>query len=303
MTLRGRFRAGLEASLDALGAVRWQRNRRRGRVLILAYHNIVRHGERPAGERSLHLDQEMFAAQLDLLKSTHEVISLDRLTDLRKGPADRPRAVITWDDAYRGAVTAGVEEVSKRGLPATIFACPDLLGGAAFWWDRLAESVGGVLPPELRERALEEWLGDAATVTRQAGAGADTRLPPYCMPATLEELQAATSKPGITVASHTWSHPNLTRIAGDRLDRELSESLSWLRTRFPQFLPWLSYPYGLHTREVGARAAAAGYRGALAITGGWVPPRADPFSLPRLNVSAGLSLRGFALRLAGLFCT
>jgi hypothetical protein len=48
-------------------------------------------------------------------------------------------------------------------------------------------------------------------------------------------------------------------------------------------------------------AARAGYEGALAIDGGWlpaVPP--DRYALPRVNVPPGLSLNGFVLRGAGL---
>jgi hypothetical protein len=38
------------------------------------------------------------------------------------------------------------------------------------------------------------------------------------------------------------------------------------------------------------------------VDGGWLPPRPDNlFALPRLNVPAGLSADGLALRLSGLF--
>ncbi len=49
-------------------------------------------------------------------------------------------------------------------------------------------------------------------------------------------------------------------------------------------------------------AAAAGYAAALRVDGGWIPdPRAaDRLDLPRLNVPAGVSRRGFELRTAGM---
>jgi len=85
---------------------------------------------------------------------------------------------------------------------------------------------------------------------------------------------------------------------------ELSRSRDWLAARFgAAFVPWLSYPYGHFSPMVKEEAAAAGYHGALAIEGGWtrVPPPSR-YVVPRLNVPAGLSARGFALRAAGLFC-
>ena len=302
MGFRSRVRRGLEWGLTSLRIDRLARRRLSGRVLVVAYHNIVPRGERAAGERALHLDQEMFGAQLDLLQASHEVIPISRVGDLNH-EQNRPRAVITWDDAYRGAVTAGVAEVTKRGLAATIFACPGRLGGAAFWWDRWAAAAEGVLPAALRRRALEEWQGDEAVISREGGDMEVPSLPAHAHPATLDELRAAVDRPGITIGSHSWSHPNLTRVAGDRLEHELADSLAWLRERFPgQHVPWLSYPYGLNSPSVQAHAAAVGYQGALVISGGWVPHQVDRYSLPRLNVSAGLSLQGFALRLAGLFC-
>ena len=83
--------------------------------------------------------------------------------------------------------------------------------------------------------------------------------------------------------------------------RELTRSLEWLTHRFASVVPWLAYPYGLGSPEIGRAAAEAGYRGAFGISGGWLP-RTDPdaFDLPRLNVPAGVSLHGLALRLGGL---
>ncbi|MGH7632405.1 MAG: hypothetical protein ACRENC_01650, partial [Gemmatimonadaceae bacterium] len=156
MDLRRHLKSTLEHGALWSGIPRAMRWQRRGDVLVLAYHDIVPEGERPCGDQSLHLPQSRFAEQLDALVRTHDVISLEQALSGRA--PRRPAAAITFDDAYQGAVTAGVAEVAKRGLPATIFVATAYVDGGDFWWDALAANHGA-LPPELRERALTEFAG------------------------------------------------------------------------------------------------------------------------------------------------
>src|SRR2546423_5455975 len=115
--VRVRVKAIAERVLLASGgrAARW---RMRDRTLILAYHNVVPDEQPIFGDRSLHLRRSDFAAQLDALRETHDVVPLPAVLLPSHGP--RPRAAITFDDAYAGAVTLGVAEVVARGLPATV---------------------------------------------------------------------------------------------------------------------------------------------------------------------------------------
>src|SRR5690348_4128876 len=137
-------KATVEAALIRSGVAYIARRRLRGRALVLAYHNVVPTGQPRLGETSLHLAQADFAAQLDLLASTHDVVPLESIVDDVSESA-RPRVAITFDDAYHGAITAGLEELRRRAMPATIFVAPGLLGGDT-WWDRLAAASGGVMP-------------------------------------------------------------------------------------------------------------------------------------------------------------
>jgi peptidoglycan/xylan/chitin deacetylase (PgdA/CDA1 family) len=291
----------VENVMVSSGVLRLARHRVRHHSLILAYHNIVPHGEVPAGDRSLHLPQRAFAEQLDLLQTTHEVVALHDLLEPETGARHRPRAALTFDDAYRGAVTAGVTEVVRRGLPATIFVAPAFVG-ATFWWDALAP--GGGFPDHLREDALVEARGEDAAVRRWAvGHGLHPApVPAHAKVGSEAELLAAAQHPGITWGSHSWSHPNLARLSGAELAAELQRPLQWLEQRFPRRSAVIAYPYGLTSPAVERAAAAAGYRAGLLVAGGWASGDDDPYRLPRLNIPAGLSLNGFRIRAAGVWC-
>lgn len=84
MTWRRGMRTIAEHGLALSGIPALSRKRRCGETLILAYHNIVPTGERAVGDRSLHLSQRAFAAQLDHLAATHDVVGLE---DAIRAPA------------------------------------------------------------------------------------------------------------------------------------------------------------------------------------------------------------------------
>ena len=288
------LRYGGPAHLARLGA--------RGRALILAYHNIVPDGGSVGGDRSLHLPRGRFAEQLDLLASLCHIVPLESLLEVGDRSDARPRVALTFDDAYRGTMTLGVEELARRELPATVFVAPGFVGGSSFWWDDLAEPGREGPAPEVRRRGLAEFGGEDAAIRRWAAASAIPSHPPEPLAnvASEEELQVATRSPLLTLASHSWSHPNLSTLPDADLRVELARPLAWLRERFPLVIPWLAYPYGISSPEV-ERAAAVTYRAAVCIDGGWLPRRPrNWYALPRLNVPAGLSASGFVLRISSL---
>jgi peptidoglycan/xylan/chitin deacetylase (PgdA/CDA1 family) len=290
----------LELALSSSAASRMARHRIRGKRLILAYHGIVPEGERPAGERALFVPQTDFAAQLDVLAAFADVVPLDRIDEAGDG---RPRIAITFDDGYRGAVREGVQELVKRGLPATIFVVPGRLNGHVFWWDAL--SPGSVsLDESIRKRAVHALAGSDERVrswARDAKLPSSEALPAYAQTASAGELRAALEFPGITIGSHTWSHVNLASLSSVDVTAEIERPRDWLRAEFEEkAVLWLAYPYGLDCPAVHRAAVRASYVGALRIGGGWHRATdVSAFARPRLNIPGGLSLAGFRARLVG----
>ncbi|MEP6573675.1 MAG: polysaccharide deacetylase family protein, partial [Gemmatimonadota bacterium] len=296
-----RVKRALESLVVRSGGAALSRRALRGRALVLAYHNIVPTDRRACGDLSLHLPRTEFAAQLDVLQRTHEVVELAELFDGTSVQRRHPRVAITFDDAYAGAVTAGVEELRQRGLPATIFVAPHILNGRAFWWDALSGPEG--LRPELREHALWSCRGEDGAVRRWAEeTGQRLSIPAdHATGATEVQLETAMRYNRLTLASHTWSHPNLSALDPDQLRIELTRPRVWLAERFARVLDWISYPYGLANETVEHATANAGYVAGLRVSGGWMARGfRRSYALPRMNVPAGVSLDGFALRLSGL---
>lgn len=293
-----------EAALLYGGPAVLSRRRLGPRTLILAYHNILPDDARPGRDASLHLSRRAFAEQLDALREQCDVIPLGQALS-GAGNRERPRVAITFDDAYHGAVSAGGAELVRRNLPATFFVAPGFLGGCSFWWDALVVPGSPTLPDAVRSHALDTCAGRDDQVREWARLQGWTMEDPdpACRCTNEQDLLVALDHPGITFGSHTWSHPNLSRLAGTELEMELRRPLEWLRERFVRVLDWLSYPYGLASPNVEAAAKHAGYAAAVLVSGGWMRERTEnPYVIPRFNVPAGISLDGFRLRLAGLLC-
>lgn len=292
----------IAAGVDRLG-----QRLRRGRSLVLAYHNVVPDSAAPTGDRSLHLGVSAFGRQLDLLLQLGRVVSLEELLSGVRNERQSMAFAVTFDDGYRGAATLGVRELERRGLPATIFVAPGLVGDQTFWWDAFSMSDLETRAPALRQRILTEGMGMATEARRLAlECGHEMgSVPELWRSARDSELLEAASVDGVTIGSHTWSHPSLVALPGDALQEEITRPREWLRERFgATYLDVLAYPYGLHSDAVRRSALRAGYRAGLSLAPASMRVADTPqstlgaFSLPRLNVPAGLTLSGLRLRAA-----
>jgi peptidoglycan/xylan/chitin deacetylase (PgdA/CDA1 family) len=293
----------IEAAAVRSGVPRLARRRLRGRTLILAYHNVIDTRRPSTGDASLHIELSRFQDHLDVIERLCDVIPPTALEMARRSGL-RPQLIITFDDAYRGAVRLALPELKRRNLPATVFVAPGFVPDRTFWWDDVARNLGG-LSASNRLLALEQLRGRDAIARHRWAAATVAGIPPDERCATIDELNDAVATGPVLLGSHTWSHPNLARATPEELTEELSRPLEWLREAFPRtHIAWLSYPYGLETPQVRVAARGAGYACGLRVSGGWIPRHGvDPLALPRLNVPAGLSASGLALRLSGLLAS
>jgi peptidoglycan/xylan/chitin deacetylase (PgdA/CDA1 family) len=298
--VRRRIKRILEGTLARSPLAAAGRRRRRHRALILAYHNVVPDQESREGDTSLHLTQSQFAAQLDFLLEHYDVVTLDEAISGRS--PKRSPVVVTFDDAYRGAMTVGLHELERRSLPATVFVSPGLLGQST-WWDVLSGPDGSGLSDDTRSLVLDRHAGlhpPAADLPATPHAGWEPGHNKRIIDEDGMTLAAQYAK--LTVASHAWSHPNLAQLHNTVLVEQLEKPIAWLAERFQgRFRPWLAYPYGLFSEETRNAAQRVGYEFAFAVTGGPTPiPPVDLHAIPRFNIPAGISLPGFALRLSGV---
>jgi peptidoglycan/xylan/chitin deacetylase (PgdA/CDA1 family) len=171
----------------------------------------------------------------------------------------------------------------------------------------LTPATGDSLAPAVRDHALDGEQGDETRIMAWAKR---TELPladgpSHATGASETELATALAHPGITLGSHTWSHPNLAQLPHAVLMHELRSSQEWLQEHFgSRTLPVISYPYGRADDRVWNAARDAGYEAGMMIDGGWfTDPTRHRYAVPRLNIPAGVTPAGFVLRTSGLVTT
>jgi peptidoglycan/xylan/chitin deacetylase (PgdA/CDA1 family) len=266
-------------------------------VLVLSYHNIVESVDAVRGDRSLHLPQDRFVAQLDVLAELVTVVPLASL--LSSDDPTRIRVAITFDDAYEGALAHGVRACVQRGLPCTVFVAPGLLGRVPYW-DRQAEAGRWSAPERERFLTAQRGIDPEPECEVPSGLGAQ-RI------AGVPQLREASEWPGVSFGNHSHDHANLAVLSATEVASQLERAWRWLNSEVPAALvPVVAYPYGLAPHDLAALQNVPGTAFGLCVTGGWLPayqPAAHgtrrALSLPRWNVPAGISVPGFRARLRG----
>jgi glycosyltransferase involved in cell wall biosynthesis/peptidoglycan/xylan/chitin deacetylase (PgdA/CDA1 family) len=116
--MRTYLRSGLPAVRDRMYASR-------GRLTVLAYHQIMD----PATDGSC-VGTAAFRDQMEFLRAHYRVVPLSRAVDAlrRAGSAERLVAV-TFDDGYLDNATAAAPILRALDLPATFFVSTDMIGG------------------------------------------------------------------------------------------------------------------------------------------------------------------------------
>ena len=156
---------------------------------------------------------------------------------------------VTFDDAYR-SVRNVLPALERLGARATVFACADF-----------ADDGRPLDVPELAQQAARH-PDELATMAWDD----------------LREL----SERGVTVGSHTLSHPHLPELSDDELRRELAESRERIADELRHPCELMAYPYGEVDKRIKEAARATGYRAAFSLAAR--AENTDRFGLPRTDV-------------------
>jgi peptidoglycan/xylan/chitin deacetylase (PgdA/CDA1 family)/GT2 family glycosyltransferase len=230
-------------------------------AIVLAYHSLSDLSADPV-LKEYGVDPETFADQLDTLALRgHRFVDLDRLLAAVEGNAPLPKkaTLVTFDDAYADLLPAAAEILSRRGIPAVVFAVSGQIGGTNEWDRHLG---AGVLP-----------LLDADGLRSLIDAG-------------------------IEIGSHSVSHPQLTKVEEEIVKAELRDSAEELEAIGIPRPRALAYPHGEWNPSISAAAAEAGYALAFTIEPTELQTDSDRYALPRIEVLASDSVRGLRLKLA-----
>ena len=268
----------------------------RGRVLILMYHRVIPRAEAAATfvQPGMYVTPETFDRHLRFLTAHFEILSFANLLtkwESQQWDHDTRYCAITFDDGWLDNYTCAFPLLRAHGVPATIFLPTDLVGTNEWLWsDRLGALLRrrGTGTPGDWDTFIEhaKTLTDDARAKVLSGLEAETGGPHLGQRRFVDWNEVREmSRHGVSFASHTSTHVNLTRLAGAALERELRAPLDVLREQRVDHVPVLAYPNGDYTDAVVAAARVAGYRAAVTTSPGVESSTpADRFRLKRIGV-------------------
>jgi peptidoglycan/xylan/chitin deacetylase (PgdA/CDA1 family) len=296
----------------------------------LTYHRIVKREHDPESTPGMiSATQERFDAQVRFLARHYEPVALEQVLRGVRQRTNLPRraVLITFDDGYRDFATAAWPILKRYQVPATLFvptAYPDR-PGPVFWWDRLYRSlietskeslhapiVGALtLRNEEERRAsfltirarLKGLLHDDAMqlVDRLCADLGGSREHENSTILSWQALRALASE-GVSLASHTHTHPLLNRISRQQVRTEVATSIRTLEREIGPAFPVVSYPNGAHDDAVLDVLRQCGVElGFTQLPGHNDLSACDPLRICRINVTRRTTVALLRLRLQSWF--
>jgi len=135
-----------------------------------------------------------------------------------------PQVIVTFDDAFVNLLDNSLPVLEEMKIPATIFVVVGNLGDIPRW--RMPEGH-----PEAKELLM-----------------------------TAEQITAVAKNPLFRIGSHTLTHPDLTQIPNQQVQKELIQSKKQLERLLGISIEDVALPYGAYNQDTIRIAQAAGYK-------------------------------------------
>jgi peptidoglycan/xylan/chitin deacetylase (PgdA/CDA1 family) len=153
----------------------------------------------------------------------------------------------------------------------------------------------GELKSALKRMPVPEVEVVIASVEAQLDVSLANDARPYTQVMTWDDV-VKLQRLGMTIGSHSVSHPNLATLAVPELRDELERSRAIIENRTDRACRHFCYPYGGYSETACSAARAAGYRSAVTtVSPGWNQRGADLFRLRRFALPAAPHRSRFVL--------
>ncbi len=297
------------------------------KFLILCYHRVGTEGI----PYYCTLPTPQFEMQMKFLREHFRVVSLGQLCDELRKPSSSGNAVaVTFDDGYSDLHTHALPVLRKYEIPATVYLTADCIeSGEVAWYDKIflalqvapagpidvpirgagrielgspqqRIAVGSQIVSILRQTPVLERNRFCADFERQVSLPTEKLAGRMLTWKQIHEMRSA----GIFFGSHTLSHPALSQLEAEDVERELRKSKSLLESRLREPVLDFAFPFG-KPQDCGpiaeVAAARCGYRSAVTTTWGINRPGSNMHNLRRVQLGDERVAAKFGLQIQMTF--
>ena len=261
------------------------------------YHSVI--NEPVPGEALSYsgVGKGDFEWQIRYLIKNYRLISLGEYIQSRHNGHTVPSssAIITFDDGYRGVYTTAYPILQRYSVPATVFVCTGSVENGTLQWDAKVDHL--INSTQVQDLELEMEIPchfDLSTCDQKIAATYEIQrrlsrlaeqqrqqamhqletklatqkgqMSPNLLPLTWDQLKVMSDN-GISIGSHTLSHPNLTKVSRAQAQQEIGHSKEMIESETGRPVDFFSYPFGIFNAEVKAMVRTP-YQGAVALAQG-----------------------------------
>jgi peptidoglycan/xylan/chitin deacetylase (PgdA/CDA1 family) len=308
------------------------------RAVVLAYHDVS--PDRGAVDAWLSVRRCDFIRQMRYLKEHFRVVSLglafDEMNGEMHGPssheADRPLAVVTFDDGYSGVKETALPVITEMKMPVTVYAATGAIeSGNLYWYDRLLNGLhkaGAVdmdmtgiglgsyrlnqcegarnwqetsrLLEDIKKLAHPERDGAVRKILERVGRAEKETLQTL-RPLNVEEMKELSASPLVTIGAHSHSHRELSKLTDEEMQECVGTSKRLLEEWTGRSIDHFSYPNGDYSPRVITALKDSGFISAVTEEPGLLGRETPAFAIPRLSVGRYDSLERFKTKVSGMF--
>lgn len=239
---------------------------------------------------------------------------------------DKPFAVVTFDDGYKGNLSCMLPIIEDFQIPVTVYISSQAVeSGQVYWYDRVISllALKMRLDLDLSEFGLGKFKLNSSKGEKanwglmQHLLSALKKLSPVArvdavqkillgageIPAVLQmmnthEVGLLSRSPYVTIGGHSHCHNILTQLSDNELATSIKINRSKLQEWTGQEIKHFSYPNGNYDSRVVDAVKRAGYVSAVTTHGGLWNMQCDAFMLPRKGIGRFDSLGLFIARMA-----
>jgi peptidoglycan/xylan/chitin deacetylase (PgdA/CDA1 family) len=295
------------------------------RLAILRYHAICGTSGYRYADPGICITPEAFEQHVSYLTRRYAVLNLEGAVARLIGgkPLPRNAVAITFDDGYADNLAAA-RTLAKYGATATFYITAGCLaGGQPFWPAELRHLVNHIADRRVSLHAdnldldidLSSDLARAGAVRRLAKVFKSHPIP--VREALREQLRACAHGVdlprvmltwdevremhalGMTIGSHTMTHPNLPSAGLAAARHELAASKARLEAEISAPVTMFSYPNGgaerYQTPELQQVLREVGYAAAVTSRNAFADQDSNVYALERIEVEESLADLVFAL--------
>ncbi|MTI98603.1 MAG: hypothetical protein FH752_08280 [Marinobacter adhaerens] len=279
---------------------------------ILMYHRIT-----PSGSKE-GINADIFRKQMEIVKQSFNVMSLnDLMNAYDEGETRENTVVITFDDGYHDFADYAFPILREFDLPVTLFVTTGFaLGELWLWPDQIRYAIDNTdvrtteLPGisgnlDIAEQPDQCWnrIADHCMLVSNSqkldlidslyellSIEKPVNAPDGYQPLSWEQIRGMVRQ-GLEVGSHSHSHPIMTQLGDDELNRELVQSWEIIREQLGCDPAAFCYPNGQRAdfdSKVQSAVRHAGYNYAVAAFP-LKQPLSDRWAIARYPASSRMS--------------